>query len=240
MIPSKYRPLKCCAYTEYKSYTGSLQYTITQLSSQRQLNQKEKTAMAAQVSCASCSSVEETVAKKFELNEKNVIEYSKDVEESWRREGSLLPDLETEVVWTVYRISPSHMFSHHSLLFVCGEAPPDNGSPGFTFELTYGDRGSGCEIFPRTAIMSFKEGVKMLGGVRGSAHDIMVAGLNCLAKFGNYHKVTHNCQDFCSDFAKALDLKVPWTDLQTVTVRGVSLVGILALLYMLWPKKKKD
>ena len=178
--------------------------------------------------CVTCSSGCIATARRFQLTEEAAQSYFENVLAEIAQIQNF-PSIRREVEWTVYMISPSRMFTHQSLLFVC-EQPQYSGNPGFTFELTYGELGSSNEVIPNTDFMMKNEKAKKLGVVTESAYSIMVKGLKCLANFGDYNTVTKNCQDFCRSFAKELKIKQPTTDVQTVAGLAAVAVGVVGAI----------
>ncbi len=208
-------------------------------------------ATAAEV-CTTCSSAVITKAMGLQPAHKDVLQsYYTKVQTEWANYPSL-PGINEEVEWTVYKLSPAIPFKHYSLLFVC-EDKAYSGSPGFTFELVYGPRRqSGNYVVPQTIFVeNIRRGSRStskLGVIRDSAVEIMTKGLQCLVNFGDYHKVTRNCQHFCSKFAKELGVKQPWTDTEklgaiaaaTAGVFGAIVFGIAAVFTTLGSKKSDD
>ena len=189
--------------------------------------------------CAACNG-EVSQAKGFELNTKAEQSYFHEVITNW---NTTMPGIDTEIQWTVYLLSSDAKFKHYSLLFIC-EEDKYPGSPGFTVELGISPRA--C-VIPITRIRQRKKDLPVLGMVMSSARNIMQRGLECLAKQGDYKKVTNNCQNFVSSFAKELGVKQPWTDVEKVETAGWSILGAVvtvgAIAYgisKLWSKKNED
>ena len=184
-----------------------------------------------ETACLVCGSGEVGTAKCFKLTESIIIiSYYNDVETEWAKHS--LPPMNKAVEWTVYRLSSTKMFKHHSLFFVCES--PQHETSGFTFELGIGKQGTQSTVipvtncFPRSKFTS--ENLSSLGTVTGySAEDIMDRGLLCLAHFGDYNEHSLNCQDFCSKLAKELGLKQPWTDAEKVVTLGAVLIAAGAI-----------
>ncbi len=168
-----------------------------------------------------------TNARGFKLTHEAVLQsYVSKVLTEWAKYS--LPATNEKVTWTVYKLSPSGLFTHYSLLFVC-EDTAYSGSPGFTFELVCAvGEPSGDYVTPHTAFKQRGSGTKLGVISHGSAGAIMNKGLQCLANFGDYHTVTNNCQKFCSKLAGELGISQPWTDGDTaaaLTVGGFVLGG---------------
>lgn len=183
--------------------------------------------MAAGVeACILCSNGQVTRAKGFELTSDNIDRYYSRVETEW--ESQSLPPMNKAIEWTVYRHSWSTEMcnsGHHSLFFVC-ESPQYETASGFTIELGYNRSHTVVPIthFHQGSVSSC---CPTLGTVTDSAKNIMDQGLQCLADFGDYHKYSNNCQDFCSKLAKELGLKQPWTDVEKVVTLGAIGAGVL-------------
>ncbi len=174
------------------------------------------------------SSGEIISARGFQLTDQAVIKsYFSNVHTEWAKRW--LPGISEGVEWTVYKLSPSGLFKHFSLLFVC-EDKPYIGSPGFTFELECFVGGqSGNYVAPKTIFWQGSGTIK-LGVIRDSAEAIMNRGLICLAKFGDYHNIINNCQSFCSKFAGELSISQPWTDGEKAALGLGLAAGALALV----------
>ncbi len=160
-----------------------------------------------------------TYAREFKLSYKDVLKNYKSTVRTGLTKYSL-PGIKEKVKWTVYKLSPSGLFTHFSLLFMYGER-------GFTFELMCVGEPSGYYVTPHTAFKQRGSGTQ-LGVIRGSAGAIITKGLQCLANFGDYHIVTNNCQNFCSKLAGELGLPQPWTDVEmaaTLILSCAVLVG---------------
>ncbi len=196
-------------------------------------------ATAAMDICTLCSSNSLPKARGFEATKDALNSYFKDAKDNWTN----LPSGKKEVIWSVYKVSPSGLGKHFSLLFVC-EDKAYSDSPGFTFELYYtksSTRGSEYQVVPQTHFLTRRGSI--LGSIKGSAEAIMNLGLRCLVAFGDYDRVTHNCQDFCSQFAKKLGIKQPWTDAEKAKAAvgvGAIAIGVGALAYLLSDGKKKE
>ena len=191
--------------------------------------------------CVACSG-EVSKARGFKLNRETEQSYFNGVSTTWDT-TMLAPGIDTNIQWTVYLLSSDVKFTHYSLLFIC-EEDKYKGSPGFTFEL--GISVQAC-VIPRTQIGHKKKDLPVLGVVTSSARNIMQRGLVCLAKHGDYNKVSNNCQNFVSSFAKELGVKQPWTDVEKVETAGWTILGAVATvgaiaygISKLWPKKNED
>lgn len=104
------------------------------------------------------------------------------------------PSLQKLSKWRVHLLKPSQWFKHHSLLV-------ENTDMGecFTIEL----------VISRTAVVPFTRRFDMsaeshshleavdLGTVQSSAVQLFNMALKCLQDFGDYHRITNNCQSFC-------------------------------------------
>ena len=201
----------------------------------RELN-KESTLHYSMTSGTSSSGEIITSARGFQLTDQAVIQsYFSEVDTEWALKPQL-PGITEKVKWTVYKLSPG-LWKHFSLLFLC-EDTAYRGSPGFTFELVCVVGGqSGNYVTPKTTIRQKGSGTTKLGVIQDSAEAIMNQGLNCLAKFGNYHKITNNCQSFCSKFAGELHISQPWTDGEKV---GLGLVAAGVLGWALYSSASGD
>ncbi len=189
------------------------------------------TAMEKCTTCSNNSSTRRIKANGFQITKDTCKKYFYNVVVEWRKHRSL-PGIQDKVTWSVHKLSPSGVFKHFSLLFV-REDKAYNGSPGFTFELTYTkvnmcSHMSYYEVIPQTLFKPANPSMSKLGTFKGSAKAIMNLGLKCLSEFGDYDYLSHNCQHFCCQFAKKLPgVEEPWTDNKKVGVTaGLVAVGL--------------
>jgi len=162
-------------------------------------------------------------------------EYYNRVDSRWvTREDIGMPPLDLETKWKVYKYSSTKKFKHFSIFFKCADLEYQN-SPGFTMELCVAtdeaedddnvaddDSVNASVVLETVLVWPSKDKLSELGAVTMSAKDIMETGLDCLAAFGNYNKITHNCQDYCSMLAKELGIQVLWTDAEKTALMGVA------------------
>ena len=116
----------------------------------------------------------------------------------WSQSG--LPALTETVNWRVYLVKPSALFCHHSLLL-----QSDESEYAFTIELrVVKEDAGGQNVVPFSSLFGPSKNLQRdydcLGRVTTTAKDLFGKALECLERFGDYHYISHNCQDYCKVF----------------------------------------
>ena len=127
------------------------------------------------------------------------------------------PSLQKQSEWRVRLLKPSKWFKHHSLLFKNTET-----GECFTIELVINSTTDSVVPFTRRFDMSSESHGHLkavdLGTVTSSAAQLFNKALKCLQDFGNYHRITNNCQAFCQVQTASLYFFVE--DLAIISVNG--------------------
>ena len=145
------------------------------------------------VSCCSGCNQACPRAEGFKLTTESTESFVEKVRSYWSKAG--LPASTETVNWRVYLLKPSAKFHHHSLLVQC-----DESECSFTLELIVVNG----KVVPKSSLFTSKNPQRnypCLGSVTATANNLFEMALRCLERFGDYHYMTHNCQDYCKVYS---------------------------------------
>ena len=140
-------------------------------------------------------------------------EAKQDIKDTWREIDDALPcDLKAPYLFTVYWWSST--YTHTSLVFTSDEHHFCTAELGFS-----GSEADGTlrvrpysEALDRERVERCRGGWKKIGHVYRSTNDLISTGLQEISKFGAYHKIKNNCQDYCNLLLEELGLPTQTVD----------------------------
>ena len=143
--------------------------------------------------CSSSGPEDIWTAAGFKVTQESVLEFMEKVHSYWT--AYKYPSMHKVTQWKMQLVKPTRWFKHHSVLVQSVET-----GEHFTIELVISET-EGVIPFTRRfdpsdvrySCLDYTD----LGEISMSAVQLFENALKCIEDFGDYNRITSNCQDFC-------------------------------------------